>query len=233
MSASSPFVKICCISTVAEAELAISLGASALGLVSRMPSGPGVISEETISKIAAAVGDRVETVLLTSESDPATIAAQVTDCGVSGVQLCTWLDDDARKALRGMLPSTMLMQVVHVVDASAFERALSAQRFLDRLLLDSGSPSGPIKELGGTGRTHDWQVSRRIVETVEVPVLLAGGLRGDNVRAAHGEVGPFGLDVCSGVRLNGNLDPARLTSFFDALKVERLMATCRDSTDAY
>jgi len=217
MSLRSYFVKICCISSVEEAELAVRHGASALGLVSRMPSGPGVISEAMIAEIAAAVHGRVETVLLTSESDPDAIIAQVERCRVTGVQLCAWLDEDARRTLCIRIPSTMLMQVVHVIDPSAIERAQTAQRHVDRILLDSGTLSGPIQELGGTGRTHDWAVSREIVDSVDVPVLLAGGLHAENVRDACSMVEPFGLDVCSGVRRNGSLDESRLSTFFDAL----------------
>lgn len=217
MSEFSGFVKVCCISSVEEAELALRSGASALGLVSRMPSGPGVIGEELIASIAEAVRGRTETVLLTSESDPAVVAHQVSRCGVTGVQLCAWLDGDARKDLRERLPETMLMQVVHVIDPSAVERAFSAERHVDRILLDSGSTAGPVQELGGTGRTHDWKVSRRIVQSVRVPVLLAGGLKAENVREACRAVTPYGLDVCSGVRQNGSLDADRLAAFFAAL----------------
>lgn len=227
--AGAPYIKICCIASQAEAEVAVELGASALGLVSRMPSGPGVISEALIASIAAAVAGRVETVLLTSETEPAKIAEQVTQTGVSGVQLCSWLDEDARSLLRNLLPGTMLMQVVHVTDEAAVEKAWSAQRYVDRLLLDSGTLTGPILELGGTGRTHDWTISRTIVETVEVPVLLAGGLKPDNVAEALAAVGPFGLDVCSGVRSEGRLDRELLTAFFD---VSRSKESTHGAADA-
>lgn len=201
-----------------EAELAIRHGASALGLVSNMPSGPGIISEDLIATITSAVADRAETILLTSETSPDLIAGQVDRTGVSGVQLCAWLDDNSRSALRHRLPHLMLMQVVHVTDESALARAESGQRHVDRLLLDSGTLVGPIRELGGTGRTHDWSISRRIVDNVHVPVLLAGGLGPTNVWAALGEVQPFGLDVCSGVRTNGSLDDQLLASFFEAAR---------------
>jgi len=170
-----------------------------------------------IGEIARGVRGRVETVLLTSESDPEAIAAQVERCGVTGVQMCAWLDDEARRALRIRIPRTMLMQVVHVTGPSVIDSALAAQQHVDRLLLDSGTLSGPVQELGGTGRTHDWAISREIVDSVDVPVLLAGGLRAENVQQACREVDPFGVDVCSGVRTNGNLDEARLSAFFDAL----------------
>jgi phosphoribosylanthranilate isomerase len=77
---------------------------------------------------------------------------------------------------------------------------------VNAILLDSGNPSAAVKELGGTGRVHDWELSRRIREAVDVPVYLAGGLRPENVAEAVARVGPFGLDVCSGVRSDGRLD---------------------------
>lgn len=213
----SPFIKICCIKSSNEAELAIAGGASAVGLVSEMPSGPGVISEVLIASIAEYVGSRVETILLTSRTNPHSIAAQVRRCGVSGVQLCSWLDDDARLVLRNLVPETMIMQVVHVVDSDAVGRALSAQHNADRILLDSGTLSGPVRELGGTGRTHDWSISRSIVDQVDVPVLLAGGLNPGNAAEALTRVRPYGLDVCSGVRRNGRLDPELLRAFLGAV----------------
>jgi phosphoribosylanthranilate isomerase len=217
MRARSPFVKICCISSREEADEAVALGAAAVGLVSAMPSGPGVIDEDRIAAIARHVGDRAETVLLTSETDPAAIGKQVAHCNVSGVQLCAWLDDAARKDLRARLQKTMLMQVVHVVDESSVDRAESASLHVDRLLLDSGTLDGPVQELGGTGRTHDWALSRAIVDRMKVPVLLAGGLHAGNAGIALGTVRPFGLDVCSGVRSRDQLDRTKLAAFFQAV----------------
>ena len=74
-----------------------------------------------------------------------------------------------------------------------------------------------MKELGGTGRVHDWEHSRQIRDTVSVPVLLAGGLHPGNARAALQQVEPAGLDVCSGLRLNGRLDARLLHAFFGAI----------------
>ena len=85
---------------------------------------------------------------------------------------------------------------------------------VDALLLDSGNPKLAIKELGGTGRVHNWKLSRSIVEQSPVPVFLAGGLNPSNVKQAIDEVQPYGLDLCSGVRTNGRLDPAKLEAFF-------------------
>jgi len=89
---------------------------------------------------------------------------------------------------------------------------------IDALLLDSGRPGNTVKELGGTGRTHDWSTSRAIVEAVECPVYLAGGLCPENVAEAIRTVRPFGVDVCTGVRTDGKLDEAKLKDFIAAVR---------------
>ena len=211
-------VKVCCIASVEEARLAIAHGADAIGLVSEMPSGPGVIDEEKISEIVAAVGSRVDTFLLTSRRDPDAIARQQRRTGVNTVQLCDDLPEGGHEALRAALPTVSLVQVIHVRDESSLEQALEVAPRCDALLLDSGNPGLAVKELGGTGRTHDWRLSRRIVEQASAPVYLAGGLREDNVSAAVEQVGPYAVDLCTGVREAGRLDEARLGGFFRALR---------------
>lgn len=156
---SVPRVKICCISSIEEPKIAIEHGASALGLVGKMPSGPGVISDELISEIAQSVPPPISTFLLTSE----------------------------------------------------------ISKFVDALLLDSGNPNLQVKELGGTGRTHNWTLSRKIRDSIEIPLFLAGGLNSENVREAINAVQPFGLDLCSSVRTDGKLDAQKLDAFFKAI----------------
>jgi phosphoribosylanthranilate isomerase len=209
-------VKICCIASVEEAWLAIEHGASALGLVSEMPSGPGVIPEERIAEIAAAVPPSVASFLLTSLQDAAAIAAQHRRVRTSAVQICDRLAAEAYQALRDALPGVGLVQVVHVTGPESVEEAVAVAPRVDALLLDSGNPALAVKELGGTGRRHDWGLSRRIRAAVQVPIFLAGGLRAENVAEAVGEVGPFGLDLCTGVRTDGKLDEVKLAAFVSA-----------------
>jgi phosphoribosylanthranilate isomerase len=214
-----PRVKVCCIRSLEEARLAVELGASALGLVSEMPSGPGVIPEEAIRAIAAATPPPVASVLLTSRRDAPSIIEQQRRTGVGVLQLVDRVEPSAHRALRAALPGVRLVQVVHVVGPESLDEAVTAASEVDAVLLDSGDTSRPVKELGGTGRLHDWRLSRRIREALEVPVFLAGGLRPENLAQAVEEVGPFALDVCSGVRTDGALDPIRLGAFFNALNV--------------
>ena len=211
------FVKVCCIADIDEARLAIEAGASAIGLVSAMPSGPGPIDEADIARIAAAVPPPTETFLLTCLVEAEAIAEQQRRCGTTAVQLVDALDDAELRRLRRLLPSTRLVQVIHVTGPESVDEARAAAPLVDTILLDSGNPRLAVKELGGTGRVHDWATSRRIRDSVSVPVLLAGGLNPGNAREAFERVQPAGLDVCSGLRPNGRLDAERLRDFFAAL----------------
>lgn len=210
-------IKVCCIASLDEARLAIECGANILGLVSHMPSGPGVIDEETIATIAHAVAPPTETFLLTSICDAAGIIKQVRRCATTGVQICDALPEGAHAALRVALPTTRLVQVIHVVGEASYVEAMQAANDADALLLDSGNPTLQVKELGGTGRVHDWTVSRRIAADAGIPVFLAGGLNAENVREALDRVQPSGVDICSGVRTGGRLDAAKLQRFVSAV----------------
>jgi phosphoribosylanthranilate isomerase len=209
-------VKVCCMASVAEARLAVSLGASAVGLVAEMPSGPGPIPEPLIAEIAATVPPAVGTFLLTSLQGVPGIVAQVRRCRVNTVQIVDRLTTGEHSELRAALPGVSIVQVIHVGGEESFDEACAVAPLVDGILLDSGNQNLAVKELGGTGRRHDWSISRRIREAVGVPLFLAGGLNADNAAEAIAVVGPFALDVCSGVRTDGKLDEAKLTAFMAA-----------------
>lgn len=198
-----------------EAQLAISIGASAIGLVSEMPSGPGVISEDKIIEIAGFVPPPVATFLLTSKTDANEIIAQQKRLGTNTIQIVDKLISGTHKEIKESLPGIRIVQVIHVLNDESIDEAVKVSENVDAILLDSGNPNLEVKELGGTGRRHNWDISRRIREAIKIPVFLAGGLNYSNVREAIDTVSPFALDVCSGVRTNGNLDPGKLKLFFD------------------
>lgn len=207
-------VKICCIGSIDEARLAVKYGASALGLVSEMPSGPGVIPDDLIREIAAAVPPGVSSFLLTCKQDAASVIEQQRAARVNTLQLCDRLTAGSYRELRDALPGVSIVQVVHVTGPESVDEAAEVAPHVDAVLLDSGNQSLAVKELGGTGRTHDWSLSRRIREAVSVPIFLAGGLKPSNVAEAVRRVEPFGVDVCSGVRTDGKLDETKLAEFF-------------------
>ena len=213
----NPKVKICCIANAKEAWLAIQYGASALGLVSEMPSGPGVISESTIADITKIVPPSVSSFLLTSKQDSSAIIEQHKHCGTNVIQLCDQLKIESYKILREAMPGIGLVQVIHVTGEETLKEALTVAPHVNGLLLDSGNQTLRVKQLGGTGRTHNWSLSRRIRQKVNIPVFLAGGLKPENVAEALRHVQPFGVDVCNGVRTNGELDERKLAAFFKAV----------------
>ena len=208
-----PRIKICCVQNQEEAWLAIRHGASALGLVSAMPSGPGVITEDEILKIAEIIPPGISSFLLTSELNPDNIIAQQIQCRVNTIQLCDYIDPAAYPYLRAHLPGISLVQVIHVTGEDSLQQAIEVGKLVDAILLDSGNPNLEIKELGGTGRAHNWDISRRIRELLSIPIYLAGGLNPHNVQEAIQQVHPFGLDLCSGVRSHGILDEIKLMLF--------------------
>jgi phosphoribosylanthranilate isomerase len=219
-----PRVKICCISSVGKARLAIRHGADAIGLVSAMPSGAGVIEEGLIAEIAETVPPSIATFLLTSLVDADAIIGQQRRCGTNTIQLVDAVPEGTHGKLRRSLPGIGIVQVIHVLGEESVDEARAVAADVDALLLDSGNPHLAVKELGGTGRVHDWSLSRRIVATCGKPVFLAGGLRPQNVADAVASVNPFGVDLCTGVRSNDQLDETMLSAFFIALKSTGIQA---------
>ena len=221
-----PVIKVCCIASVEEARVAIAAGAHALGLVSAMPSGPGVIGDDRIAEIAAevaaegaATGAPVQTFLLTSRQTAAGIIEQHRRCRTTTLQLVDHVALDELARLRDALPAVRLVQVIHVTGEASLDEAVEVAPWVDAILLDSGNPAAAVKELGGTGRVHDWRSSRRIRDAVHpLPLFLAGGLSADNVAEAIRTVQPLGLDLCSSVRRDGRLDAERLGAFMAAVR---------------
>jgi phosphoribosylanthranilate isomerase len=196
--------------------MAVEYGACAVGLVSHMPSGPGVIDEERIAEIASKVPPSVGTFLLTSRQTVDDIIQQQRFCRTNTIQICDHLTRGTHRDLKDALPGISIVQVVHVTGPESVAEAEQVATHVDAILLDSGNQKLAVKELGGTGRIHDWAISRAIRERIRVPLFLAGGLAPENVNQAIDAVGPFGLDVCSGVRTDGKLDAKKLTSFLSA-----------------
>jgi phosphoribosylanthranilate isomerase len=185
-----------------------------------MPSGPGVISDERIAEIAATVPPAIGTFLLTSRQSVPEIIEQHHFCRTNTIQICDHLTVGTRRDLKDALPGIGIVQVIHVTGPESVEEAALVAPHVDAILLDSGNQKLAVKELGGTGRTHNWALSRAVRERIGIPLFLAGGLTPENVVQAIEEVGPFGLDLCSGVRTDGKLDASKLKRFFSAVTTD-------------
>jgi phosphoribosylanthranilate isomerase len=211
-------VKICCIQSIEEAQMAIDNGVYAIGLVSQMPSGPGVISEEKIRELTKRVPDNIKTVMLTSLQNADELVTQIDYCKPDIVQLVDSQNAETYETLHMIFPDLEIMQVIHVVDENSIFEAIDVAQFVDFILLDSGNPNLQIKVLGGTGKTHNWEYSKKININVDIPVFLAGGLKPENVAEAVKTVKPFGVDVCSRLRNDGNLDESKLKMFMENMR---------------
>ena len=210
-------IKICCISSVNEAKLAIDHGADAIGLVGKMPSGPGPIPDWLIAEIVKTIQPPIASFLLTSEQSSEEIIYHVKKVDTNTVQIVDELTTGTYSDIRTALPHLKIVQVIHVTDEESIDEAIRISPNVDALLLDSGNPKASLKTLGGTGNVHNWDLSREIVKAVDIPVFLAGGLHANNVRQAIETVRPFAVDICSGVRTEGRLDPSKLEAFIKAV----------------
>lgn len=211
-------VKVCCIATREEAAMAIDAGADLLGLVGPMPSGPGPISLELAAEIARTLPPGITSVLLTSATELAALVEEVALVRPAALQLTDAVEPDVLEGLRRHTGGTRLLQVLHVEDERVLATAGALAPLVDGFLLDSGRPDAAVKELGGTGRVHDWRLSQQVVRSVERPVFLAGGLKPANIGLAIGAVRPFGVDLCSGIRTDGMLDAQLLDAFMRGVR---------------
>ena len=216
-----PRIKICCIGSVKEAKMAIELGASALGLVGNMPSGPGVISDDKIAEIVSIIPPHIDSFLLTSETDAEKIIMHQKRVGTNTIQIVDKLQTGTYEDIRSALNDIKLVQVIHVLDESSIDEAIAVSQHVDAVLLDSGNPNLKVKELGGTGRIHNWEISKIIRQKLDIPIFLAGGINPDNISKAIRFVQPFGIDLCNGVRTNGKLDEYKLRNLFKIIETVR------------
>ena len=211
-------VKICCISSIEEARLAVAYGAAAIGLVGRMPSGPGIITDELIHAIAKTVPPPIQTFLLTSETTTDNIIEHHKKVNTTTIQIVDALSGREYHKIREAIPNVQLVQVIHVLDEGSIKEAIEISEFVDAILLDSGNPNLPTKVLGGTGKTHNWDLSKKIREEISLPIFLAGGINKDNIKKAIEHIQPYGIDLCSSVRTNGQLDESKLEALFNTLQ---------------
>jgi phosphoribosylanthranilate isomerase len=201
-----------------EALACIEAGADRIGVLTEEPGGPypcGVTTEEC-RRIFAAIGDRAVKVLISTRKTEEEILAETADLLPDVLHLCAEYRGNPkfREKLRDIAPSVQLMEAIGVMDESAVGDAIYRAGYADLLLLDTIAEDVP--GIGAAGKTHDWSIDRRIVESVAVPVILAGGLGPDNVRDAIAAVGPWGVDSLTktsvkenGILLRKDIDKVR------------------------
>ncbi|MEM7506915.1 MAG: phosphoribosylanthranilate isomerase [Pseudomonadota bacterium] len=210
-------VKICCISSAEEASLARAAGADYLGLVGPMPSGPGTLELDEISAITARMSaeECACAVHLSAAEGAVELAAASRVTGARTLQIVRHVSVEVHRELALIAPDVTRWQVIHVEGTEAVEAISAYSPHVDGFLLDSGTPT--IGRLGGTGKVHDWSISRACVTATWRPVFLAGGLRPENVGEAIRAVRPHGVDICTGVRSDGMLDTQKLRRFLAAI----------------
>lgn len=211
-------IKICCMASPEEVQFAVRAGADALGFVGPMPSGSHSIDERTIIALVALVPPPIATFFLTSEVTAEAIARQVESSRACTVQIVPHISFSESARLAELLPATRRVQVIHVEDERVLDLIAGYAPHVHAYLLDSGRPSLAVPQYGGTGRTHDWQISAEFVRRSPHPVFLAGGLASANVGEAMRRVRPFGVDLCSGARTENRLDPSKLDAFIEAVR---------------
>lgn len=214
MDSRIPFIKVCGIQTTQEAQGSIVAGANAIGLLLGLTHlAEDKVSADTGRAIVNAINGAARTVMVTHLLDEHAIADMAKFTGVSAIQVHDDLPADGMIALRRLMPKALLIKAVHVMDESAVEKAKEYAVVSDMLLMDSRTKD----RLGGTGQTHDWNISRSIVDAVNIPVILAGGLTPANVEQAIAQVNPAGIDANSGLeRSDGSKDFDKIRAFSKA-----------------
>lgn len=204
-------VKICGIASVVEARLAIRYGASMLGMVAEHDVGTAPLDTAEIAHIAATLPPGVTAVVLTHRTDAAAILDLQHHCRVGAIQLLSPTTPAARQAILEGAPGVQLLQVVPLNTTAPDEAIQQAARHSNAVLLDAGPPGDEVR--GRPGQIRDWTRCRQLVRAAAVPIVLAGGLSGDTVRAAIRAVRPYGVDAGARLRTDGQLDSAALAVF--------------------
>ncbi|MBE6506754.1 MAG: phosphoribosylanthranilate isomerase [Methanocorpusculum parvum] len=202
--------KICGTGTRDDLEIAVTAGADAVGFI----VGTTHTSEDSLSPAEARAMIRslppfVSGVVVTHLTDADDLVRIVEETGCSVLQIQDSVPVETLVLLREQFSYLFLIKAVHVLDESAVDTAKSFEPYADAVLLDSRTAD----RIGGTGITHDWSISAKVVEAVSKPVILAGGLRPENLAAAMSVVKPYAVDVHSGVKRDGVRDFDRTRDF--------------------
>ena len=208
------YVKICGIRRQQDALIAAKLGADAIGLlVGQRHNSPDFISATVARDIARALPPSVEAVLVTHIKEIDELERMLQESEIRTIQLHSEIAPSFVERLRGRLPNLKIFKSVNIISADSVAYPEAFEKLVDGFVLDSINVA--TDQVGGTGKTHDWSVSRQIVMRYpKVPIILAGGLNSENVRSAIEHVRPFGVDVNSGTKApDGFKDPRKMEAF--------------------
>lgn len=207
--------KICGIRSKADLGVAVDANSNAVGfLVGLTHRSEDKLDPVDARQLIRAVPPFVQPVLVTHLGHPQDIVDLASFLRVPTIQLHGEMETEAVAAVRSLAPGSSLIRALHVTGGTSpdmlVRQVKDVARWVDAILLDSRTAD----RLGGTGKTHDWCVSRKIVEASPLPVILAGGLTAENVSNAVQTVGPYGVDVNSGVETaNGDKSPHLCAQF--------------------
>lgn len=206
-------VKICGNTSAGDAAKALELGADLVGVIVDVPvETPRKVSLEKAKEIYSVV-PKEKRVMVLMPSSVDEVIRFCRDAEPGYIQLHGGESPDFLMELRESVPCRII-KTIHVSGAEALKEARRFSPLCDFLLLDT-----PSVTMGGSGLKHDWGISREVVLTAEVPVILAGGLSPENVGEAVRRVRPFGVDVSSGVESRpGKKDHRRVKNFIEAAK---------------
>lgn len=206
-------VKVCGIRRRQDVLLAASLGADAIGLlVGQRHRSEDFLDAEQARELVEACPPLVTPVLVThlEEADP--VVALARELRVTTIQMHSECSAGTLRKIRHALPGVRLIRALHVAGNEALEQLPELAGAAHALIVDS--VNAQEDRVGGTGLTHDWAMSRRIVAASPIPVILAGGLDGGNVARAIAIVRPYGVDANTRLRgADGFKDPARVVAF--------------------
>lgn len=192
-------VKICGIRRPEDALAAAQLGADAVGvLVGQVHPSTHFISAANARAILAMLPPFVSGVLVSHLSEPSELLALIDEVHPAAVQIHSPMAVDAVAQVRRLHPGLTLIKAVHCEQGNAVALVERYAAVVDGVVADSSNPS--TGQVGGTGLTHDWTKTARLVQQSPTPVLLAGGLNPSNVQQAIATVNPWGVDVNSGVK---------------------------------
>lgn len=209
-------VKICGIRSIEDALAAAAAGADILGFHVGLIGARAPLEAESVAKIIAKLPAGVSSVMVTSITEPNELIKLARATGAKILQLYGDATPETILKVKKALP-VQVWKVLNVSNEGSIAEARKYEGSADAIALDTLNKETGVR--GGTGKTHDWNISRKIVESISIPVILAGGLNPENVAEAIKIVQSYGVDVNSGVsNPDGTKDIAKVKSFVERAK---------------